>query len=69
VPVVCAHTDLGLRSTNEVLVQFSQVRRHGTSFRRLALLGSDGKQRHFIVQTGQHYSAAVGERLLLKPPE
>lgn len=39
----------------------AQVRRHGTSFRRLALLGSDGKQRFFIVQTGQHYNMAVGE--------
>ena len=50
-----------------LLMCTSQVRRHGTSFRRLALLGSDGKQRHFIVQTGQHYSAAVGEHLVWLP--
>ena len=52
-----------LHSLVMLLIHASQVRRHGTSFRRLALLGSDGKQRHFIVQTGQHYSAAVGEDL------
>ncbi|WJX55824.1 non-specific serine/threonine protein kinase [Trifolium repens] len=27
------------------------VRRHGSSFRRLTLIGSDGSQRHFIVHT------------------
>ena len=30
------------------------VRRHATSFRRLTLIGSDGRSRHFLVQTGQN---------------
>lgn len=42
------------------------VRRHGTSFRRLAFFGSDGHMRHFLVQTGQHYSSgAAAEDCLL----
>ncbi|KAK9855808.1 hypothetical protein WJX84_006870 [Apatococcus fuscideae] len=36
------------------------VRRHGTSFRRLDFIGSDGHTRRFIVQTGQHWSGTGG---------
>lgn len=36
------------------------VRRHGTSYRRLAFQGSDGHTRFFIVQTGQHFSNNPG---------
>ena len=36
------------------------VRRHATSYRRLALHGSDGKTVHFLVQTGQHWSNTSG---------
>lgn len=39
------------------------VRRHGTSYRRLAFDGSDGHTRYFIVQTGQHFSNNPGARL------
>lgn len=35
------------------------VRRHGASARRLALYGSDGRTRHFLVQTGQQWSTAA----------
>ncbi|BDA47386.1 probable transcription-associated protein 1 [Coccomyxa sp. Obi] len=43
------------------------VRRHATSYRRLALHGSDGKTVHFLVQTGQHWSntsGAADERMM-----
>lgn len=36
------------------------VRRHGTSARRLAFHGSDGRTRYFLVQTGQQWSSAAG---------
>ena len=36
------------------------VRRHATSYRRLALNGSNGKTVHFLVQTGQHWSTPCG---------
>jgi hypothetical protein len=38
------------------------VRRHATSYRRLAFHGSDGKVVHFLVQTGQHWSNTSGAR-------
>lgn len=37
---------------------------HGSSFRRLALIGSDGSQRHFIVQTSLTPNARSDERML-----
>ncbi|KAL3525275.1 hypothetical protein ACH5RR_013647 [Cinchona calisaya] len=40
------------------------VRRHGSSFRRLTLIGSDGFQRHFIVQTSLTPNARSDERIL-----
>ncbi|PKA60897.1 Serine/threonine-protein kinase ATR [Apostasia shenzhenica] len=40
------------------------VRRHGSSFRRLTLIGSDGSQRHFIVQTSLTPNARSDERVL-----
>ncbi|CAH9105798.1 unnamed protein product [Cuscuta europaea] len=40
------------------------VRRHGGSFRRLSLIGSDGSQRHFIVQTSLTPNARSDERIL-----
>ncbi|KAJ7944171.1 Transformation/transcription domain-associated protein [Quillaja saponaria] len=40
------------------------VRRHGSSFRRLTLIGSDGSQRHFIVQTSLPPNARSDERIL-----
>ncbi|KAE8675736.1 hypothetical protein F3Y22_tig00111644pilonHSYRG00017 [Hibiscus syriacus] len=40
------------------------VRRHGSSFRRLTLIGSDGSQRHFIVQTSLTPNARSDERTL-----
>ncbi|KAG8383733.1 hypothetical protein BUALT_Bualt04G0044600 [Buddleja alternifolia] len=40
------------------------VRRHGSSFRRLTLMGSDGSQRHFIVQTSLTPNARSDERIL-----
>ncbi|KAI3989472.1 hypothetical protein MKX01_022747 [Papaver californicum] len=40
------------------------VRRHGSSFRRLTLVGSDGSQRHFIVQTSLTPNARSDERIL-----
>ncbi|KAF2312392.1 hypothetical protein GH714_034499 [Hevea brasiliensis] len=40
------------------------VRRHGSSFRRLTLIGSDGSQRHFIVQTSLTPNARSDERIL-----
>ncbi|RWV99278.1 hypothetical protein BHE74_00011128 [Ensete ventricosum] len=40
------------------------VRRHGSSFRRLTLIGSDGSQRHFIVQTSLTPNARSDERML-----
>ena len=41
------------------------VRRHATSYRRLALQGSDGRTVHFLVQTGQHWSTTCGARLII----
>ncbi|PON46354.1 Phosphatidylinositol 3-kinase, Vps34 type [Parasponia andersonii] len=38
--------------------------RHGSSFRRLTLIGSDGSQRHFIVQKSFAPSARSDERIL-----
>ena len=32
------------------------IRRHGLSFRRLAFHGSNGKTRHFVVQSGQQWT-------------
>uniref|UniRef100_A0A6N2N3S4 Non-specific serine/threonine protein kinase n=1 Tax=Salix viminalis TaxID=40686 RepID=A0A6N2N3S4_SALVM len=40
------------------------VRRHGSSFKRLTLIGSDGSQRHFIVQTSLTPNARSDERIL-----
>ncbi|XVF62182.1 hypothetical protein PTKIN_Ptkin08bG0196500 [Pterospermum kingtungense] len=40
------------------------IRRHGSSFRRLTLIGSDGSQRHFIVQTSLTPNARTDERIL-----
>lgn len=40
------------------------VRRHGSSSRRLTLIGSDGSQRHFIVQTSLTPNARSDERIL-----
>ncbi|RVW51691.1 putative PI3/PI4-kinase family protein C1F5.11c [Vitis vinifera] len=40
------------------------VRRHGSSFRRLTLIGSDGSRRHFIVQTSLTPNARSDERIL-----
>jgi len=40
------------------------VRRNGSSFRRLTLVGSDGSQRHFIVQTSLTPNARSDERIL-----
>lgn len=40
------------------------MRRHGSSFRRLTLIGSDGSQRHFIVQTSLTPNARSDERML-----
>jgi len=40
------------------------VRRHGSSFRRLTLIGSDGSQRHFIVETSLSPNARSDERIL-----
>ncbi|KAF8410450.1 hypothetical protein HHK36_002979 [Tetracentron sinense] len=40
------------------------VRRHGSSFRRLTLIGSDGSQRHFIIQTSLTPNARSDERML-----
>ncbi|KAK9039755.1 hypothetical protein V6N11_014947 [Hibiscus sabdariffa] len=40
------------------------VRRHGSSFRRLTLIGSDGSERHFIVQTSLTPNARSDERIL-----
>jgi transformation/transcription domain-associated protein len=40
------------------------VRRHGSSCRRLTLIGSDGSQKHFIVQTSLTPNARSDERIL-----
>ncbi|KAK9136460.1 hypothetical protein Syun_015790 [Stephania yunnanensis] len=40
------------------------VRRHGSSFRRITLIGSDGSQRHYIVQTSLTPNARSDERIL-----
>ncbi|KAL0051806.1 hypothetical protein WJX82_002492 [Trebouxia sp. C0006] len=36
------------------------VRRHCSSYRRLGFIGTDGRTRHFIVQTGQHWHGSTG---------
>lgn len=40
------------------------VRRHGSSHRRLTMIGSDGSQRHFLVQTSLTPSARSDERMV-----
>eukprot|EP00897_Mesotaenium_endlicherianum_P005503 jgi/Mesen1/4981/ME000248S04265 len=40
------------------------VRRHGSSHRRLTLVGSDGSSRHFLVQTSLTPSARSDERMV-----
>ncbi|GLJ07095.1 hypothetical protein SUGI_0058030 [Cryptomeria japonica] len=40
------------------------VRRHGSSFRRLTIVGSDGSQKHFLVQTSLTPSARSDERMV-----
>ncbi|XP_031475658.1 uncharacterized protein LOC116247605 isoform X2 [Nymphaea colorata] len=40
------------------------VRRHGSSFRRLTFIGSDGSQRHFLIQTSLTPSARSDERIV-----
>lgn len=40
------------------------VRRHGSSHRRLTMLGSDGSQSHFLVQTSLTPSARSDERMV-----
>ncbi|KAH7432383.1 hypothetical protein KP509_07G020000 [Ceratopteris richardii] len=40
------------------------VRRHGSSHRRLTMLGSDGSQTHFLVQTSLTPSARSDERMV-----
>ena len=44
------------------------VRRHATSVRRVELIGSDGKSRFFLVQSGQQWSNAHGAPLPLTAP-
>ena len=44
------------------------VRRHGTSARRLAFHGSDGRVRYFLVQTGQQWSSAAGALKMQRSP-
>lgn len=38
------------------------VRRHCSSYRRLGFIGTDGRTRHFIVQTGQHWHGSTGTK-------
>lgn len=40
------------------------VRRHGSSHRRITMVGSDGSERHFLVQTSLTPSARSDERML-----
>jgi transformation/transcription domain-associated protein len=40
------------------------VRRHGSSHRRLTLVGNDGSQRHFLVQTSLTPNARSDERMV-----
>ncbi|KAJ7563398.1 hypothetical protein O6H91_03G108600 [Diphasiastrum complanatum] len=40
------------------------VRRHGSSHRRLTMIGNDGSQRHFLVQTSLTPSARSDERMI-----
>lgn len=42
------------------------VRRHCTSFRRLALIGSDGRTRHMLVQTGQNLAQALTDERIVQ---
>lgn len=37
------------------------IRRHGLSFRRLAFHGTDGRTRHFVVQSGQQWTSGEGQ--------
>lgn len=43
------------------------VRRHGSCYRRLQLLGSDGRSRHFTVQMGQTFLSTPGMLLPARP--
>ena len=42
------------------------VRRHCTSFRRLVLLGSDGRPRHMLVQTGQNNAQGTTDERIIQ---
>lgn len=42
------------------------VRRHSTSFRRLAFVGSDGRTRHMLVQTGQNSSQGMADERMMQ---
>ncbi len=42
------------------------VRRHATSFRRLAFIGSDGRTRHMLVQTGQNSSQGMADDRMMQ---
>ncbi len=43
------------------------VQRHGSCYRRLQLLGSDGRSRHFTVQMGQTFLSTPGVPLPARP--
>ncbi|KAJ6907697.1 hypothetical protein NC651_018200 [Populus alba x Populus x berolinensis] len=43
---------------------YKSMWRHGSNFRRLTLIGSDGSQHHFIVQTSLAPNARSDERIL-----
>lgn len=63
-PSVTPHTD-GPVLLEAFGATVSLVRRQGSTFRRLALHGSDGHTRHMIVQQSQNWQqASVDERLL-----
>ncbi|CAN7108366.1 unnamed protein product [Brassica rapa subsp. narinosa] len=49
---------------DRVAADIQIVRRHGSSCRRLTLVGSDGSQKHFIVQTSLTPNARSDERML-----
>ncbi|XP_048601036.1 transformation/transcription domain-associated protein [Brassica napus] len=49
---------------DRVAADIQIVRRHGSSCRRLTLIGSDGSQKHFIVQTSLTPNARSDERML-----
>ncbi|GFR40173.1 hypothetical protein Agub_g730, partial [Astrephomene gubernaculifera] len=42
------------------------VRRHCTSYRRLVLLGSDGRARHMLVQTGQNNAQGTTDERIIQ---